>query len=35
MNNMTAGGYIILAGLALMAIFSLILAYREDHSKKK
>jgi hypothetical protein len=32
---MTAGAYIIFAGLSVMAIFFLIVAYREDHPKKK
>lgn len=27
------GGYIILVGLLVIALFGLIIAYREDHSK--
>lgn len=28
------GGYIILAGLLIIALFGLIVAYREDHPQK-
>ncbi len=32
---MSAGAYIILAGLVIIGIWGLIVSYREDHPKKK
>jgi hypothetical protein len=31
---MSSGGYVILAGLLLIAIWAFIISYREDHPKK-